>query len=109
MKVAVWYDPRYGPALVATLPKGSEMPEFASIPEQLPPGIRQQFLNKGSELDWTAWAEHLEERLPYHGQWEIEEVEDGIPLHEALSRVRKRAADRAFTGQQAKPLDKGQE
>ncbi len=93
MKAAVWYDPRHGPALLATLPADNEMPQFASIAKQLPAGIRQAFLAKGSELDWAEWAEHLTERLPYGGQWQVEDVPDGVSLHESLSKVRARTAE----------------
>lgn len=95
MKVAVWYDERYGPAVAATIPGDDEPPEFASIPRHLPQGIRQQYLGKGSELDWEEWAEHLTERLPHHGQWSIEDVPDGMTPRQALSQVRSDSGQRA--------------
>ena len=96
MKVAVWYDERYGPAVLATIPQADdEPPEFATIPYALPAGIRQQYLGKGSQVSWEEWAEHLTERLPHHGQWSVEDVPDGMSPRQALSQVRKTAGDRA--------------
>lgn len=99
MKVCVWYDERYGPAVLATIPEDGELPQFAKIPYTLPPAIEQQYLGKGSGVDWEEWAEHLTERLPHHGQWSVEEVPDGMTPRQALSQVRKRVGDRAAGGQ----------
>lgn len=98
MKVAVWHDERFGPAVLATIPTDDEPPQFAKIPYSLPPAIEQQYLGKGHAVDWEEWAEHLTDRLPHHGQWSIEEVPDGLSPRQALSQVRKQVSDRAVAG-----------
>lgn len=96
MKVAVWYDERFGPAVLAVIPQDDEKPpDFATIPYKIPPGIRQQFMAKGHAVDWDEWAEHLTGRQPHHGQWSVEDAPDGMTAQQALSQVRKQAGDRA--------------
>lgn len=93
MKIVVWHDPRYGPAFAATLPGEGELPQTARIPQKLPRGPAAQFGAKGRDVSWERWAEHLMDRLPYGGWWTIEEVPDGTSIHDALSQVRRDAAD----------------
>lgn len=103
VKVATWYDPRFGPALLATLPKkAGELPQLAYIPKNIPPGPARQLAAKGHDLTWVQWAEHLTERPPYGGQWSVEEVPDGLSAHAALNEVRQRAVERGLDLAKAK-------
>jgi hypothetical protein len=92
VKVACWQDPRFGPAFVALLDaRDGEPPQVAAIP-RCPPGPARQFAARGSDPTWAQWAEHLATRLPYAGQWSVEEVPDGYPARRALSWLRQQAS-----------------
>lgn len=99
MKVAVWYDPRYGPAYVFMLPRRG-IPDVAKIPQDVPPGPRREFYAKGAKLTWEQQAEHLTERLPVAGKWAVEEVPDGITVQQALYHVRQEATMRGLDSSQ---------
>lgn len=94
MKVAVWNDTRYGPAIAATLP-AQGLPEVAQIRQQLPPSALVALWSKGTGLSWEQWADNLTRRMPSRqGYWSMEDVPATITARAALALARSRAADR---------------
>lgn len=95
MKVAVWTDERLGPAAVF-IPNREGPPDAASVPA-CPPAPFRQWSAKGNAVSWAKWIEHLTDKLPYGGQWSVQEVPDGSDAAGALRHVREQVTMQGMT------------
>lgn len=106
MKVAVYYTPQYGPSAVFTIPPDGQAPATAAVGCMTggqAARAMSQWTAKGHGMTWADWAQSLAGSLPYWTSWAMEEVPDGSTAQQALSDVRRQAADRVMQPGEAVP------
>lgn len=97
MKVALWQDDKSGPAAVF-IPQGADRPADSATVPGCPPAPARQWAAKGTAVSWRQWTEHLTERLPYGGQWSVQDVPDGMSARQALYHLREKAQEHGLAG-----------
>lgn len=97
MKVIVYHDRRYGPAVVFLPPPRGAVPESAALPNDLFPRAYSQMRARGRTVSWADWGESLVRHAPYFEDWSVEEVPAGTSAHDALGLIRRKQAGDLIT------------